>query len=274
MIELILKAAVVSNICIKHRELKNSSNPVQVFTAFISGFENIQLSPHVRYRVDGNDNLHVAQMELKNCANGNCTYSVPLGFDTPGKVSYSISSGDGFGHALWEPENGILGSFYILQRDSDWISVEKPEIVTKRRFPFNATFNGAVANPKFVFADTQESVAFDESLCVENECRRSAQVDVENRNTVAYYIKTEDEVHYWPDYQLFESFDVKSTEKHSEANTSHHAKLSDAAIAGIGVGSAIGAIGIVYIVVWAIRKRRGNGGSSEEKRGLISGFSI
>lgn len=274
MIELIFKAAVVSNICIKHRELKNSSNPVQFFTAFISGFEDAQLSPHVRYRVEGDENLHVAQMQLGKCVNGNCSYSVALGFDTPGKVSYSISSGDGFGHALWEPENGILGSFYILQRDSDWISVEKPEIITKRRFIFNATFNGQVATPKFVFADTRESVAFDESLCVESECRRSAQVDVQNRNTVAYYIETEDEVHYWPDYQLFENFDVESNENHNENNTSHHATLSDAAIAGIGVGSAIGAIGIVYILVWAMRKRRGNWGSSEETRGLISGSSI
>lgn len=273
MLPFIVHAFALANVCIKHTELKNSSNPVQTFVAYISDFGNLDLDPHVRYRRDSPNNLHVAQMTNDGCVNGNCTYSVSLGFDIPGRVSYSISSGDGFGHALWEPEHGLLGEFWILERQAGWIEITKPENVTSRQFLFNATFDSTIEDANFVFADSQKRVPFDSAVCVESRCTRTANIDVEKRNMVIYYIETLDKTRFWPDYQKFEMFRVIAPQINAGDDRKHLAKISDGAWAGIGIGIAIGVAGIVYAVVWATRKSRFRG-SAEETQNLISGTSI
>ena len=265
----VLTAMAFSNVCIKHTELKNSTNPIQTFVANISDYGDLQLSPKVRYRTDDN-NLHVIDM-TKGACSPNCTYSARVEIDEPGRIRYTISSGDGYGHALWTPGVGMYGTFWMLPRTENWVTVEPIEDTKESLVDVNITVKSSAKNVQFVFADTQQTEKFDNNPCIENECKKQIRVDVGTRSKVDYYIETEDKTHFWPKDKPYETFNVIRPQEQSGANNA----LSGGAWAGIGVGIAIGTALLVYAIYSAVKRgQKGRKGGGEENRKLISGTQI
>jgi len=261
-------ALAVADVCIKHDQLGNSSTPVRTFTANFSDFDGLTLDPKVRYRTENND-LHVVAMAAVGECDPNCTYSARVTFEeTPQQIRYTISSGDGFGHAMWVPPEGVYGVFWVLPRGGPWIEVGPIPNGTKQSVIVNVSVAAAAADDvRFVFADTGEEVPFDGAGCIDSPCSKQVTVDVGTRSRVDYYVDTADGAHFWPDERPFDTFYVQRPAEERGA-----APLSDGAWAGIGIGIALGTALVVYGVYRAVTYAKEDTGAEGEK--LISGTAL
>ena len=277
-----LVVAGESGILIRHTELTNSSNPTQSFVAIISNFGDAILEPAVRYRINDAGNLHLLKMQKDSCdtylnndeaseatdaPETQCVYKASTEFNTPGKISYTITSGDGFGHTIWTPENKIAAEFWILDRSVTWIEMQPVPDSIGPRIAVNAGIVSSAGDTFFVFADTSERVPFTSAVCVDERCSQTAIVDVGSRRVVDYYVETSNGALFWPSNKTHETFRVLNYKQDAPQKTPH--SLSGGEWAGIGIGIAIGVVAIVYGVYVLIRNRGKYSGSAEEKKRFI-----
>ena len=265
-----LTSIALADVCIIHHELKNSSNPIQTFSANISDAGSLKLDPYVRYRTGENNDLHVVQMKKTEC-DINCTYRASVHFEKPEKIMYTISSGEGFGHAVWSPPEGMYGTFWILPRDPNWITVDAPKKVDKPHAIVRASPATGVGTLFFVFADSGEKVPFEETMCSDTPCEQTAEVSTGTRSRVDYYISSEDGRFFWPTNATHATFEVSGVESETPQNHHKHT-LSDGAWAGIGIGIAIGTALVVYGIYYAVSSQRRR--PTAENQRLIGGASL
>ena len=277
-----LVAADGSAIVVHHTEMKNSSNPIQNFVARFENFGNTVLQPAVRYRINDAGDLHFLKMERESCDTSfgydggsdatdipqvECVYSAAVEFDMPGKVSYTITAGEGFGHTIWTPENKIGGEFWILERSEQWIDIEPVPDSESPKVTVTARISQSAGDTSFVFADTLERVPFVASACVDEGCAKTAVVDAGQRQTVDYFVEADSGEYFWPGNETHRSFAILANGKAVPNATPH--TLSGGEWAGIGVGIAIGSMALVYVAYIMIRRRgRVSGTPAETERFL------